>query len=223
MRTRIKICCIADEAEARLAAACGADVIGLVGAMPSGPGVIDLETAARANRAAAPGVSSFLLTSAERAADIAGEARLAGTDTVQIVRHVDPGVHEELARIAPGLKRVQVIHVEGPEAIGLIAEYEAVSDAFLLDSGRPGAAIAELGGTGRAHDWSVSAAFVRRTHRPVWLAGGLNPGNAADAVRQVAPFGLDICSGVRRDGRLDPERLRAFVRAVQSTPRPEPA
>ena len=101
-------------------------------------------------------------------------------------------------------------------AIELVHRYAPVVHAFLLDSGRPQAAVPELGGTGRVHDWGVSAAIVEATARPVFLAGGLSPDNVADAIRQVRPFGVDICSGVRTDGALDAEKLTAFVASVRN-------
>jgi phosphoribosylanthranilate isomerase len=89
------------------------------------------------------------------------------------------------------------------------------SDYLLLDSGRPGAAVAELGGTGRVHDWTLSARIVESSPVPVFLAGGLRPENVAEAVGAVAPFGVDVCSGLRDPaGRLLPARLEAFVRAL---------
>ncbi len=131
---------------------------------------------------------------------------------VQIVRHVGPELHAELGRRSPGLRRIQAIHVEGPEALELIGRYAGLVDAFLLDSGRPGAQ--ELGGTGRVHDWQVSAEFVRRAPVPVFLAGGLRPENIAEAVATVRPFGVDLCSGVRTENRLDPAKLAAFMAAA---------
>jgi phosphoribosylanthranilate isomerase len=86
--------------------------------------------------------------------------------------------------------------------------------AFLLDSGRPSLPTPEYGGTGRTHDWAVSAEFVRRSPHPVFLAGGLSAANVSEAIRRVRPFGVDLCSGVRTDGHLDPGKLRAFVGAV---------
>ena len=116
---------------------------------------------------------------------------------------------------APGM----FIHVEGREALQLIPAYEPCVHAFLLDSGRPNAPVAELGGTGRAHDWAVSAAFVRATEKPVFLAGGLTAANVAEAIGQVRPYGVDLCSGVRTGGQLDPQKLFAFVTAVQQIDR----
>lgn len=212
-RTRIKICCIASCEEAAAAIAAGADAVGLVGPMPSGPGPIDDETALAVARTVGPPTDAWLLTAESEPEAIAGHAARCGVRTVQLVRHVPPNVHAVLARTVPWLRRVQVVHVEGAEALGLIDAYAANVHVFLLDSGRPSAE--ELGGTGRVHDWAVSAAFVRRSPRPVFLAGGLDPANVAGAAAAIRPFGIDVCSGVRSDGALDRDKLAAFVAAVR--------
>ena len=209
MRLRVKICCMASVAEASQAAAAGADMIGMVGPMPSGAGVIDLGTARAVAEGAPPWVTPVLLSSGETAEAIAAELALCPVRCVQIVRHVAPGVHVELARRLPGLGRIQAIHVEGPGALELIGRYADLADAFLLDSGRPEAH--ELGGTGRVHDWRVSAEFVRRSPLPVFLAGGLGPENVGRAIATVRPFGVDLCTGVRTGGRLDGAKLAAFM------------
>ena len=195
-----------------MAAEAGADLIGLVGPMPSGAGIVSPETCREIARAAPASVTPILLTSSETAEAIAEDIRYAGVRAVQIVRHVASGVHDALARDLPDVRRFQVIHVEGPEALDLIAAYPK-ADAFLLDSGRPSAA--QLGGTGRTHDWSVSADFVRQSPVPVFLAGGLTPDNVARALGQVRPFGVDICSGVRTNDRLDRVKLLAFMAAIE--------
>jgi phosphoribosylanthranilate isomerase len=87
-------------------------------------------------------------------------------------------------------------------------------DALLLDSGNQAAPVKELGGTGRAHDWSLSRQICERSDAPVFLAGGLRADNVGRALDEVRPFGLDVCTGVRSDGVLDPAKLDAFVRAV---------
>lgn len=214
-RTRLKICCIGSAEEAEVAIRAGVDALGLVGAMPSGPGVIDDALIRDIAHDLPAGVSAFLLTQERRAEEIAGHALRCGVSTVQVVDHVDATELARLRALLPYLRVVQVVHVEGPEALDLLAAYEPHVHAFLLDSGTPKAAVPLLGGTGRVHDWDVSMRFVRQSRRPVFLAGGLNPGNAADAVRRVRPFGLDICSGVRTDGRLDADKLRQYVHAVR--------
>ncbi|MDO8032330.1 phosphoribosylanthranilate isomerase [Janthinobacterium sp. SUN128] len=215
MRTRIKICCIASIDEAQLAIAAGADALGLVAAMPSGPGPIPDARIAQIAAWTPPPVATFLLTSETTAQAIAEHVRATQPSTVQIVSHIDPGEVAQLARLLPHVRRVQVIHVEGPEALALIPAYAPHVHAFLLDSGRPGAAVPELGGTGRTHDWSVSARFVRASPRPVFLAGGLDDTNVADALRQVRPYGIDLCSRVRTDGKLDVMKLALLMAAVR--------
>lgn len=144
--------------------------------------------------------------------------RYCGVNTVQVVQHVDPAETEELARLLPpAVRRVQVLHVEGPEVFELAAAYAPFVHAFLLDSGRPSLPVAELGGTGRVHDWALSAEMVRSASRPVFLAGGLKPENVGEAIARVRPYGVDVCSGLRpAGGRLDEGRLRQFLRAASS-------
>jgi phosphoribosylanthranilate isomerase len=200
-----------------MAVAAGADALGLVARMPSGVGPIPDVSIAEVTAMAPPAVATFLLTSETIADSIAAHIRRTNPSVVQIVSHVDPAESARLAEIEPHVRRVQVIHVEDEDALTLIPAYAPHVHAFLLDSGRPGAAIAELGGTGRTHDWAISARFVQASPLPVFLAGGLTATNVGDAIRQVRPYGLDLCSGVRTDGRLDGEKLAAFMEAVRRT------
>ena len=212
-----KVCCIQDEAELRLAAESGARFAGLVGWMPSGPGPIADEDIARL-AAAARGITPVLLTARSDAADIAAHVRATGVRGVQIVQAVAPPVRHALRRDLPGVEILQVVHVEAPDSIDEAALAAEGADWLLLDSGRPSAPVAELGGTGRVHDWSLSRRIVEASPIPVLLAGGLRPENVADAVRAVRPAGVDVCSGLRDGaGRLRPERLRAFVDALAQT------
>jgi len=213
-RTRVKVCCIADPQEAHMAIAAGADALGLVGEMPSGPGPIDDDTAREIAALVPPPVATFLLTSRTAGSDIVDHIQYCGTNTIQIVSHIDPAEYDIIVKRAPATRRVQVIHVEDDTALELIADYAPYVHAFLLDSGRPNADIAELGGTGRAHDWQISRRFVAATDKPVFLAGGLKPGNVQDAINTVQPYGVDLCSGVRTDERLDADKLRAFMAAI---------
>jgi phosphoribosylanthranilate isomerase len=185
--------------------------LGLVTDMPSGPGIITDDLARTIATQAPPAIAIFLLTSRTGAVEIAEQARHCATNTVQIVQHVDPSVHEHLAKLLPVTKRVQVIHVEDKTALQLAHDYAPYVDALLLDSGRPGASQVELGGTGRTHDWSISAEIVGTLATPVFLAGGLTPDNVAAAIAQVQPFGVDLCSGLRSAGALDPAKLQRFM------------
>lgn len=197
----------------------GADALGLVARMPSGPGPITDERIAEITPLVPPPVATFLLTSETTADAISAHVRATRPTAVQIVSHLDPAESAKLAEIERHLRRVQVIHVEGPDALDLIPAYSPHIHAFLLDSGRPNATVAELGGTGRPHDWDISAEFVKSSPRPVFLAGGLNAENVGEAIRRARPFGVDLCSGVRTDGRLDPAKLNAFMLAMERADR----
>ena len=216
MRTRVKVCCMASPEEALLAVRAGADAIGLVGEMPSGPGPIPDDLARAIAATVPPPVGTFLLTSRWTAADIADHVRYCRVNTVQVVQHIDPAESEALVSLLPdGVRRVHVLHVEGPEIVERAADYAPYVDAFLLDSGRPSLPVAELGGTGRVHDWEVSAEVVRSAGRPVFLAGGLKPENVAEAIRRVRPYGVDVCSGLRPRGGLEADLLGRFMQAVR--------
>lgn len=210
----VKICCIASIDEARLAVTAGASAIGLVSAMPSGPGPISEELIARiAARVPAP-TETFLLTALHDAEAIAEQHRRCGTTALQLVDYVPEPELKRLRKLVPGVRLVQVIHVVGPESVDEAGAAAALVDTLLLDSGNPRLAVKELGGTGRVHDWTHSRRICETADVPVLLAGGLNPGNARAAMERVRPAGLDVCSGLRSDGRLDAAKLRDFFRAI---------
>lgn len=216
MRLRVKVCCIGSVAEAALAVGYGADALGLVSEMPSGPGVISDELAREIAAGVPPGVASFLLTSRQSAASVVEQQRYVRANTLQIVDRLTHGTYADLRAALPGVGLVQVVHVQGEESVEEALGAAAEADAVLLDSGNQRLAVKQLGGTGRTHDWAISRRIVNLTNKPVFLAGGLRPENVREAVEQVRPFGLDVCSGVRTDGRLDERKLSAFFREVES-------
>jgi phosphoribosylanthranilate isomerase len=210
---RVKICCISSLEEAWTAIDAGASALGLVSAMPSGPGVIDEALIAAIARRVPPPVATFLLTSHQQVPAIVAQHRRCATSTIQLCDRLTEGTHAELRAALPGISLVQVIHVTGPASIDEAASVAPHVDALLLDSGNQALATKELGGTGRVHDWRLSAEIRAAAGVPLFLAGGLRPGNVRDALAAVRPWGLDLCSGVRTDGRLDPMKLRAFMDA----------
>ncbi|HEX9084296.1 MAG TPA: phosphoribosylanthranilate isomerase [Gemmatimonadaceae bacterium] len=217
---RVKVCCIASEEEAALAVRMGASALGLVSRMPSGPGPIPDSRIRDIADTVPPGVATFLLTCETTAEPIIAQQRFCRTSTLQLVDLVQPGVHAQLRNALPGISIVQVIHVRGNDGEGALRESVAVSssvDAILLDSGNPSLSTKELGGTGRVHDWAVSRRIRDAVDVPVFLAGGLNPDNVQKAIAQVVPFAVDVCSGLRSDGRLDETKLAAFMRAVRGS------
>ena len=212
---RLKVCCIASRAEASLAIGAGANAVGLVSAMPSGPGVIDDARIAEIAATVAPPHESWLLTSRTRADAIAAQHATCRTSAIQLVDTLDHAdEYQALRARLPGVTLVQVIHVVDGAALDEAHAAAPLVDRLLLDSGNPRLAVKELGGTGRVHDWTVSAAIVRAVGRPTWLAGGLTAGNVREAIAAVRPHGIDVCSGVRVHGRLDAARLAALVAAI---------
>jgi phosphoribosylanthranilate isomerase len=215
--THVKICCIASVAEGLAALEAGADAIGLVSEMPSGPGVIAEDLIVEIAKSLSHTEATVLLTSLTEPQDIVAQWRRCGTDAVQLVDDLKPGDLKILRGELPRVKLIRVVHVEDG---GALEEARAAAaegpDYLLLDSGSTGLPVKELGGTGRTHDWSVSARIVASCPVPVYLAGGLNPDNVAAAIRAVRPYGVDVCSGVRTEDRLDAGKLSRFMAAVRS-------
>ena len=188
----------------------GAAALGLVSAMPSGPGVISEDRIAEIAAHVPPPIGTFLLTSRQDVKSIIEQQHRCRTNTIQIVDRLTHGSYVDLRGELPGISIVQVVHVMGEESVEeaiLAAEHV---DAILLDSGNPTLATKELGGTGRRHDWALSRKIREQVGIPVFLAGGLKPENVRQAVDEVGPFALDICSGVRSDGRLDAQKLHTL-------------
>lgn len=211
---KVKICCIASIEEAQLAVRHGASALGLVSAMPSGPGPISEELIAEIVPHIPKGILSFLLTSKQDAASIIAQQRKTKVTTLQLVDAVTVDVYKELSKELPGVSIVQVIHVLDESSVNEAKSVAPFVDMILLDSGNPKLAVKELGGTGRRHDWSVSRKIVESVNIPVFLAGGLKAENVREAIETVRPYGLDLCSSVRTDGKLDEAKLETFFKAV---------
>ena len=213
-KVRVKICCISSMEEAKAAIESGASALGLVGKMPSGPGVIDDDLIARIARLVPPAVSTFLLTSETKPEDIVAHYKKVYTSTIQLVDALEGRDYKTLRKELPGVKLVQVIHVLNENSVAEAIEISESVDAILLDSGNPNLNIKELGGTGRIHNWQLSRKIRKQLKVPVFLAGGLNSQNLREAVETVQPFAIDICSGVRTHGKLDKEKLEVFFEVL---------
>jgi len=214
---KIKICCIGSHFDAQLAADAGASCIGLVSAMPSGPGVIDEGTIAAIIEGAPSAVETVLLSSRCDYQGITEQVKKCRPDTLQLVDRVEQSVIKRLREEFTSLSIIEVLHVTGTVAQHEIQYQKSNADLLLLDSGNPALAVKQLGGTGRVHDWSTSAEIVKNSSLPVFLAGGLGQNNVEAAIKSVAPYGVDVCSGVRTEGQLDAGKLYAFVDAVHAS------
>ncbi|MEL6987626.1 MAG: phosphoribosylanthranilate isomerase, partial [Bacteroidota bacterium] len=200
-RPRVKICCISSIEEAQLAIQFGADALGLVGKMPSGPGPISDELIAEIIKTIGPPIASFLLTSETNANAIVAHQKKVNANTIQIVDALKEGTYDAIKKALPNVYIVQVIHVIDTHSIEEAKQIAKHVDAILLDSGNPNKAVKELGGTGRTHNWDLSKAIVESVHVPVFLAGGLNSTNVVEAIHKVKPYGVDLCSSVRTNGK----------------------
>jgi phosphoribosylanthranilate isomerase len=211
MKVRIKICCISSIFEALIAIELGADAIGLVGRMPSGPGPISDELIKQIAQVVPPPIATFLLTSETSASEIIKHHYRTNTNTIQIVDLLSDGTYSQIKEALPYVKIVQVIHVIDSKSVDLAIKLSESVDALLLDSGNPNLKIKELGGTGRVHNWKLSRQIRDNSKCPIFLAGGLNPDNVKQAIEEVRPYAIDICSGVRTNGALDKNKLSAFM------------
>jgi phosphoribosylanthranilate isomerase len=216
MPTRLKICCITSIDEARIAIKYGADALGLVAEMPSGPGIISEDLIAEIAKFIPPPLTSVLLTSHQSTPKIIAQHSRCRTNAIQICDHLIAGSYENLRQALPGISLIQVIHISGPESMEEAQNFSRFVDALLLDSGRKTGLKVELGGTGRTHNWELSAQICKRVKIPVFLAGGLNPDNVKEAIKIVRPFAVDVCSGVRINGLLDENKVAAFIKNVRA-------
>jgi phosphoribosylanthranilate isomerase len=214
MIPRIKICCIRNQEEANLAIRYGASAIGLVGAMPSGPGPIEDKMICAIAKYVPPPIGTFLLTCELNAHTIIAHHKRTQTNTIQIVDELNKVYYPMIRDALPNVKLVQVIHVRDRRSVKQAMSVSEHVDAILLDSGNPKLPVKELGGTGKTHDWTLSREIREKVYIPVFLAGGLNASNVRKAIEIVEPWGVDVCSGVRTNGMLDEKKLDNFIREV---------
>ena len=184
--------------------------------MPSGPGPISDQDIFAIATTVPPPIATFLLTSQQTAQGIIDHQHRTRTNTIQIVDELIERDYAAIREALPSIKLVQVVHVIDARSVDEASELAEQVDAILLDSGSPNLAIKELGGTGRRHDWRLSRRIVETCGKPVFLAGGLNADNVREAIDTVQSFGLDLCSGVRTDGRLDLLKLERFFDEVNN-------
>ena len=216
MNPRIKICCISSSGEAKMAIQYGASAIGLVSEMPSGPGVIREDLITEIALSVPPGILTFLLTSKRDTVSIIEQQKRCKVNTIQICDSLAVGDYTDFKKELPGINIIQVIHVVDDSSVEEAISIAPLVDGLLLDSGNVKSSVKELGGTGRTHNWELSREIVESTQTPVWLSGGLNPENIVDAIESVSPFGVDVCSGVRSDEKLDEKKLSQFVANINS-------
>jgi len=212
--TKVKICCIQSIEEAQIAIDNGTYAIGLVSEIPSGPGVISESKIKEIAEWVPDDIKTVLLTSLQNADKIIEQHEYCNTDVLQLVDSQEIITYQILKKELPNAEIMQVVHVIDDDSVSKAVNISKYVDMILLDSGNPKLETKELGGTGRTHNWRISREIVNEVDIPVFLAGGLTPDNVAGAVERVIPFGVDLCTGVRLDGKLDGEKVKLFNEMV---------
>lgn len=206
---KVKICGIRNEADARVAINAGANALGfLVGLTHKAEDGISVEVAKAIIEGMPPLVSSVMVTHLTEVEEIVSIAREIKANTIQVHDYVKPEILTQIRDDLPAVKLIKAIPIVGEsEALEFMNEFQDVSDALLLDTVTKD----RIGGTGKTHDWRISSRIVKEAHVPVFLAGGLEPLNVAEAISAVSPYGVDVNSGVEIEGDKDELLTRAFV------------
>ncbi len=203
MSVKVKICGITSVGDAEAAVQAGADAIGLM--LYSGsPRYIPLGTAQEIARSLPPSILRVGVFVNPEPSDVFAAIQLCGLNLLQFHGEETPQFCRQF-----GVMTMKAFRVRNAESLAPLESFDA--DVFLLDSHVPGKA----GGTGETFNWAL-AVEAKKFGRPIFLAGGLTPGNVAEAIRAVQPFGVDVSSGVEfSPGKKDPEKIRAFIAAAK--------
>jgi phosphoribosylanthranilate isomerase len=204
MSTRVKICGITSLADAQVAVAAGADVLGF-NFFEGSPRHISLEKAAEIAKQIPPAVlrAGVFVNAPEEFI-----TRASGGCGLNLLQFHGDETPEYCVQF--GLMSMKAIRIRDAASLKELANF--TTDAYLLDAYAPAA----RGGTGEKFNWEL-AVEAQKFGKPVFLAGGLTPENVADAVRKVRPFGVDVASGVESSpGKKDHAKLRTFIAAVRN-------
>lgn len=213
---RIKICGMKDPDSVMTAVKYGADAVGFITEVPvSTPRKIDRENARELVASTPPFVSTVMVCMPDSLDTALELTRFVVPDAVQ----VHSSMSKEDLRVLKdntGVKLIKTIHIDSETDVGSAVEkingLYNIADAILLDTKIDG----KTGGTGTVHDWVMSAEITRHSSLPVILAGGLSPGNVADAFRTVRPYGVDTASGVETEGVKDEDKIMMFINNARS-------
>lgn len=208
---KVKLCAVKSEADIEAVIESGADYAGfLVGQSHVSSDFVSPETAHRLSGLLPSSINPIIVTHFSQPKEIAGLIEQTGITTIQLHGNSSPDQIRQLREQIAGLFLVHVLHVGSDSLCSEHDRYCDVVDAFLLDSADSSRGM--VGGTGLTHDWSISADFVAYSSKPVFLAGGLNPGNVASAIAAVKPAGVDVNSGVKAEsGERDSLLCSQFV------------
>ncbi|RMF90761.1 MAG: phosphoribosylanthranilate isomerase [Methanobacteriota archaeon] len=213
--TRVKICGVTSLEDACMCAELGADFIGNIVGIPSSPRNISIDRSKRIMAGLPAGVRGIIVMAPQSLSEVREAVeriepwgvQLHGREGTDLVKEV----REDLS-----CRVIKALHVAGERTLEEALEHSKVCDAILLDTPAEG-----LGGSGAVHDWRISRKIRESLQSPVFLAGGLNPENVSEAIREVGPYCVDTSSGVEaRPGKKDPEKVRRFIEGAKAAAQP---
>jgi phosphoribosylanthranilate isomerase len=212
---RVKICGHTRVEDVRASVRAGADAIGVIVDVPvETPREVSVERARRLFDAVPPFVTSVLVTMPETPEEVVSLADRLGPDAIQLHGELPRG---DISYLRAAVETRLLVTVPADD-LERASAYDDFADALLIDSVDADGG----GGTGRTHDWERTAETAAAVDSPVVLAGGLDPENVADAVETVAPYGVDVASGIESDAasdgelsRHDHDAVEAFIASVQ--------
>ena len=209
---KVKICANKSIEDAKMSIDAGADIIGiLVGQEHTSNDFVDKYTAKKIADFAKGKCDISLVTHLTNADEIIELTKFIGNNVIQLHSDIEEIEVEKIKKEFPNVKLVRLIHVSAEGKI--CTDYKKIkyADYYLLDSFN--LKTNQVGGTGLIHDWNKSGELIRILDKPTFLAGGLNPNNVADAIKQANPYGVDVNSGCKNDnGIKDKEKVKLFIK-----------
>ena len=186
----------------------GADAVGFVVASPSSPRNLSLEKARKLMRTVPVFTAKVTVTSSDDLMVVRKLCRALRPEAVQLHHH-NPGLIRRLRKMEPEVKFILATALRDRSSLAEAKRSSRYSDAVLADT--PSAS--GMGGTGKVHDWSLTARLRRDiSPRPLIMAGGLTSRNVQSAILRVRPFAVDVSSGVEEQiGLKDPVKVREFI------------
>lgn len=211
---RVKVSCLRSPEEARQVVSFGVAAIGVASGLPTPTQDLTDQQIAAIAGVVGDEIGTFLLTALADPGEIVEKVGRCGVNTVQLWERLPLEAYRHIRRALPGVSIAQTIHVVDEQAVERAHEMAVVADALVLSSTDPEPPFRWADPHGRTHDWEISRRIVQTVHVPVILSGGLTDRNVADAIRRVRPYGVEVCSGVRRGGALDTSRLVRFLESL---------
>ena len=209
---KVKICANKSIEEAKMSIDAGADIIWiLVGQEHTSNDFVDKYTAKEIADFAKGKCDISLVTHLTNAEDIIGLTNFIGNNVIQLHSDIEEIEVEKIKKELQNVKLVRLIPVSVDGEICTNYKKIKYADYYLLDSFN--LKTNQVGGTGLIHDWNKSRELIKILDKPTFLAGGLNPNNVADAIKQANPYGVDVNSGCKNDnGIKDKEKVKLFIK-----------